>query len=200
MTTQEILQLLDEKRVLTAPAAVAWDEVQRQQNRLNKAAKRLNGPITVTLALNLLFAFTIFLLEQSHLMHGFLLMLGLMGGLIAIKYFVFVAPAKQALANAQALYNQEISQPAYQQEMQGFPQKFYNYHDLFRLYNLIAEGRASTLPEAYNLLEMQQFQETQVNLQEEANALQADIARSSRVSAVANVVTAYNTYRIHKDM
>ena len=60
MTTQEILQLLDEKRVLTAPAAVAWDEVQRQQNRLNKAAKRLNGPITVTLALNLLFAFTIF--------------------------------------------------------------------------------------------------------------------------------------------
>ena len=28
MTTQEILQLLDEKRVLTAPAAVAWDEVQ----------------------------------------------------------------------------------------------------------------------------------------------------------------------------
>ncbi len=184
MTTQEILQLLDEKRVLTAPAAVAWDEVQRQQNRLNKAAKRLNGPITVTLALNLLFAFTIFLLEQSHLMHGFLLMLGLMGGLIAIKYFVFVAPAKQALANAQALYNQEISQPAYQQGMQGFPQKFYNYHDLFRLYNLIAEGRASTLPEAYNLLEMQQFQETQVNLQEEANALQADIARSSRVSAV----------------
>ena len=89
MTTQEILQLLDEKRVLTAPAAVAWDEVQRQQNRLNKAAKRLNGPITVTLALNLLFAFTIFLLEQSHLMHGFLLMLGLMGGLIAFKYLVF---------------------------------------------------------------------------------------------------------------
>ena len=170
MTTQEILQLLDEKRVLTAPAAVAWEEVQRQQNRLNRAAKRLNGPITVTMALNLLFAFTIFLLEQSHLMNGFLLMLGLMGGLIAFKYFVFVAPAKQALANA------------------------------FRLYNLIAEGRASTLPEAYNLLEMQQFQETQVNLQEEANALQADIARSSRVSAVANVVTAYNTYRIHKDM
>ncbi len=93
----------------------------------------------------------------------------------------------------------EISQPAYQQQgMQGFPQKFYNYHDLFRLYNLIAEGRASTLPEAYNLLEMQQFHETQVNLQEEANALQADIARSSRVSAVANVVTAYNTYCIHK--
>ena len=54
MTTQEILQLLDEKRVLTAPAAVAWDEVQRQQNRLNRAAKKLNGPITVTLALNLL--------------------------------------------------------------------------------------------------------------------------------------------------
>lgn len=119
MTTQEILQLLDEKRVLTAPAAVAWDEVQRQQNRLNQAAKRLNGPITVTLALNLLFAFTIFLLEQSHLMHGFLLMLGLMGGLIAIKYFVFVAPAKQALANAQALYNQEISQPAYQPTNKG---------------------------------------------------------------------------------
>ena len=45
MTTQEILQLLDEKRVLTAPAAVAWDEVQRQQNRLNQAAKRLNGPM-----------------------------------------------------------------------------------------------------------------------------------------------------------
>ena len=97
MTTQEILQLLDEKRVLTAPAAVAWDEVQRQQNRLNRAAKRLNGPITVTMALNLLFAFTIFLLEQSHLMNGFLLMLGLMGGLIAFKYFVFVAPAKQAM-------------------------------------------------------------------------------------------------------
>ena len=119
MTTQEILQLLDEKRVLTAPAAVAWDEVQRQQNRLNKAAKRLNGPITVTLALNLLFAFTIFLLEQSHLMHGFLLMLGLMGGLIAFKYFVFVAPAKQALANAQALYNQETSQPANQPTNKG---------------------------------------------------------------------------------
>ena len=65
MTTQEILQLLDEKRVLTAPAAVAWDEVQRQQNRLNKAAKRLNGPITVTLALNLLFCFYDFSLRTK---------------------------------------------------------------------------------------------------------------------------------------
>ena len=36
------------------------------------------------------------------------------------------------------------------------------------------------LPEAYNLQEMQQFQETQVNLQEEANALQVDIARPAQ--------------------
>ena len=106
-----------------SPAAVAlgWSSAAAKPG-LNKAAKRLNGPITVTLA-SIFFAFTIFSLRTKSPDARFSTDARLMGGLIAIKYFVFVAPAKQALANAQALYNQEISQPAYQQGMQGFPQK-----------------------------------------------------------------------------
>ena len=45
-----------------------------------------------------------------------------MVGWFMIKYFVFVAPAKQA-CNAQALYNQEISQPAYPTRDARFPAK-----------------------------------------------------------------------------
>ena len=84
--------------------------------------------------------------------------------------------------------------------MVGFPRKFYNYRDINRLYYLIEEGRAHELKEAYNLLEQQQFNETQISMQNEMLNLQQDIASSSKISAVASTLTAYNTFRINSKL
>ena len=113
---------------------------------------------------------------------------------------VKLAAAKTTLANAQAALKvaqangQESITAAYVQGADGFPEKFYNYWDALRLWKLGNENRATSLQEAFNLLETQHFQEDQLSMQAEMNRLQADIATNSKI-AVASTVTAFNTRR-----
>lgn len=112
---------------------------------------------------------------------------------------VKLAAAKTTLANAQAALKvaqangQASITDDYVQGADGFPEKFYNYWDVLRLWNLVNENRATSLQEAFNLLETQHFQEDQLSMQAEMNRLQEDIATSSKITAVASTVTAFNT-------
>ena len=114
---------------------------------------------------------------------------------------VKLAAAKTTLANAQAALKvaqangQESITATYVQGADGFPEKFYNYWDALRLWKLVNENRATSLQEAFNLLETQHFQEDQLSMQAEMNRLQADIATNSKIAAVASTVTAFNTRR-----
>ncbi|TWT10370.1 hypothetical protein [Streptococcus sp. sy004] len=63
-------------------------------------------------------------------------------------------------------YQVAVNDSAYLEVKLGFPEKFYNYHDIYRLYKLIEEYRADSLKEAFNLLESQHFQENQQFYQE----------------------------------
>lgn len=100
------------------------------------------------------------------------------------------------LEEAEKNYQIAISTPGYLDGKNDFPEKFYNYHDIYRLYGLIKEYRADSLKEAFNLLETQHFQESQQAHQEQIAMLQEDMAKSAKISAAANVVTAYNTAKI----
>ena len=91
------------------------------------------------------------------------------------------------------MLRQARTNPEYQNGARDFPAKFYNYYDISRLWNIISEGRAASLIEAYNLLETQQFQQDQMAIQEDIRRLNREIAAASKVNAAASVITAYKT-------
>ncbi|WP_414734685.1 hypothetical protein [Carnobacterium divergens] len=112
----------------------------------------------------------------------------------------WVKPASQALQESKQVFSQEANNPNYVNGSNSFPEEFYNYSDVYRLWRLINEGRAETLKEAYSLLEQQYFYEDQMSIQEEIKCLQQDIASAAKVSTVATTLTAVNTARIYSKM
>ncbi|MFC3927476.1 hypothetical protein ACVR05_00845 [Streptococcus caprae] len=197
MTKEEILNLLAEKRKLTAPVAVASKNLNQAQLVYNNAKKFLQWLINSLLIWAILVLIVNVIDSWGNPMKSAIWFI-LAGGIYFARLKLKIEPAKLVLDEAQYAYNVAVNDPDYIAGAQGFPQKFYNYHDIYRLYQLISEGRAMTLPEAYNLLESQQFQETQLSIQEETRALQADIANSSRVTATASTITAFNTFMNRK--
>lgn len=111
-----------------------------------------------------------------------------------------VKPALETVRIAQTILEEELNNPDYLKGKQGFPEKFYNYTSIHRLQKLITEGRVDELKEAFNLLEQQNFQETQIALQEEMHALQKDIAASSRATAIASTITAVSSVSIARSL
>lgn len=109
-----------------------------------------------------------------------------------------VDPAYNNLVNAEQVLNEAINDPNYINESQSFPSEFYNYTDTYRLWRLIDEGRASSLQDAYNLLEKQHFYEHQLSIQEEIRSLQQDPAAVARATATAATMTAYNTAKMNQ--
>lgn len=86
-----------------------------------------------------------------------------------------------------------MNDPIYQNGRKGFPEKFYNYWDALRLWNLVNENRARDLQDAFNILENQHFQESQMQIQAEIKSLQEDIAASSHRAAVNSGIAAAST-------
>lgn len=188
MTREEILQYLQEKRELTAPVAVTLKNLREKQSKLTKAKQFLGKTIITMFVLTVLILIT----GSGRGLDRFIFLaigIVLLGG----RQLFLIQPAEEEVAQAQKLHNIEINQPEYINGKKGFPEKFYNYSDTYRLYKLVEEGRALTLQEAYNLLETQQFQENQLSIQEETRALQHDIASSARVAAIGSVISAFNT-------
>ena len=210
MTREEMLNYLADKRRLTAPVADAWRELSRARTRVNSEKKGYRRWLVGSVIFwGYLWIFTFVALysilvgqpisEDEPLSFIYFMLFMLVLSIVIVRYIRHkrnkYRQAEKVLERAETVYSDEVNNPDYIAGKNGFPEKFYNYRDTYRLWKLISEGRALTLQEAYNLLETQQFQENQLSIQEEMKAMQADIASSSRVSAAANVATAYNSFK-----
>ncbi|MDY3023811.1 hypothetical protein ACEF17_09395 [Streptococcus hyovaginalis] len=187
MTKNEILNYLSEKRQILAPSALAWDNLENTKKKTSQINSGMTWLIWFTVAG---FVFQIFRETTSFGFWWYLFLLA-----VIAKVLVWMFIARKQVQEAESIYRQELNTEEYRAGMAGFPEKFYNYGDVYRLYNLISEDRADTLKEAYNLLETQQFQETQLSMQQESLALQEDISRSSRAAAVSASIAAVNSFR-----
>lgn len=205
MDKKEILDCLSEKKRLTAPVATAENNVRAAESNYEKACKKQKWGIIISivfLILYILFFLSgdrgLFSLNEHHVLQagglgGIILFGGILFLLLYVKSLLYTTPAEKKLVEAQNILRQEKNKPDYINGSKNFPAKFYNYSDLFRLWNIINEGRAESLKEAYNLLETQQFQQDQMAIQEDIRRLQQETATSSKINAAASVVTAYNT-------
>lgn len=191
MTKQEILDYLLEKRQLVAPLAVAQQEKQKREESLASVKSLYNFLAYASLGLFILFVLVDFGTTSMRPTFFFFLIFIALG----VKYFYAIPKKKREIAEVQAVCDAEASTQAYIEGAKGFPNKFYNYTDIYRLYKLIEEGRADELKEAFNLLETQQYQETNLSMQEEMVALQADVAKSARTAAFAATVGAISSRR-----
>lgn len=205
MSKEEILDDLSEKKRLTAPVATAENNVRAAERNYEKACKKWKWGIIILIVLLILwipyflssdrrlFYFNEYHTFQIGGLGGIILFGGILLLLLYVKSLRYTKPAENKLAEAQNILKQEKNNPDYINGSKNFPAKFYNYSDLFRLWNFINEERAESLKEAYNLLETQQFHEDQMAIQEDIRRLQQETATSSKVTAAASVVTAYNT-------
>ncbi|OUN33937.1 hypothetical protein [Lachnoclostridium sp. An76] len=209
MNKQEILNYLAEKKRITAPVAIAEDNANKAERNYEKATKKWKAGIIV---LGVCFAFWfvcgLLIVHDTNLFYldrngspqigglgGSLLFGALLAIVLYMKQNRYVKPADHKLAEALSALEQAKSNPAYQNGAKDFPAKFYNYYDIYHLWNFINEGRADSLKEAYNLLETHQFQQDQMAIQEEIRRLQQDTATASTVTAAASVVNAVNSFR-----
>lgn len=185
MTKLEVMQMLEEKRKIVAPVDLAEQNFNQARNTYHYRKEKFKMPLIIFGVLGLLSA-----------SGGGGVVLPIIVAIVAVaKHFLFVKPAEEAMLSAQTLYNEEASNPDYIKGQEGFPAQFYNYTALYRLHKLLQENRADDLKEAFNLLENQQYNESQLSLQEEMRALQQDTASSAKVAAIASSITAFNTWR-----
>lgn len=205
MSKKEILDYLSEKKKLTALVATAENNVRAAERNYEKACKKWKWGINISIFFLILFILyflsgdhRLFFFNEQHVFQagglgGIILFGGILLLLLYVKGLLYTNPAQNKLAEAQNILKQEKNKPDYINGSKNFPAKFYNYSDLFRLWKIINEERAESLKEAYNLLEMQQFQQDQMAIQEDIRRLQQETATASKVNAAASVVTAYNT-------
>lgn len=205
MDKKEMLDYLSEKKQLTAPVATAENNVRAAEAGYEKARKKWKWGINILIVLVVLFIWyfltgdrRLFYFDENHTFQagglgGIILFGGILLLLLYVKSRRYTNPAKGKLAEAQNILQQGKNKPDYRNGLKNFPEKFYNYSALVCLWKIINEERAESLKEAYNLLEMQQFQEDQMAIQEDIRRLQQETATASKVNAAASVVTAYNT-------
>lgn len=214
MNKKELLDYLSEKIRITAPVASAQENVNQAEWNYDKACRKYKWGIIITAVFAA--AYLIFLVInendtrlfyinevgvlQAGGLGGILLFGGICIFLICWRQTRHIKPAEAWLDQANYILQQEINNPAYRAAAKNFPEKFYNYYDTCYLRNIINEERAENLKEAYNLLEMQKYQQNQIEIQEDIRRMQQQIAASSqaaakasKVTAAASVITAYNT-------
>lgn len=214
MNKQEILDYLLKKRQLTAPVSIAQRNLSIAESALNTVKKKWRGVIITIIILIIFMSFYANFLQNNYgnqinvlgqpVANPYYLQiiaLKIVGYLlIALVIFLFVwkkkkivNPASQQLDEAHHQLQEELNSPDYISGSKEFPAKFYNYADVYRLYMLISEGRASTLQEAYTLLETQHFQEDQNYLAQQTLAAAKDAAGAANMAAMAGVYTAFNS-------
>lgn len=195
MNKVELLNVIDRKREATR-------EVTRLERALNialatekQAKKQWNKRIGVLVFLT--FISMVELATPSEFLNSLKWTL-IFGGIAAALIYAKITKIKESKAEVINLKNHlkdEMSRPEYLEGVKNFPTKFYDYYSLDRLYHLVNEERATTLQEAFNLLETQLHIEYQNNLAERNLATAEATERSARIAAVSSVVTAFNTSR-----
>lgn len=202
MEKEEILNYLAEKNILTKPVDNARHYLDSMQERYDNAMDRFKYPIYFFGGLCIVPICNTFFFNNGTLFDNFMFLV-IMLFFVAVFYglrVLFAKPSKAAYEEAYSIFVRESNRPEYIAGKEGFPAKFYNYNDTYKLYFLIKEGRAFTLPEAYNLLEVQKFHNSHLQIQEQIRDYHQDIANSARVTAASSVATAYNTHNINKQL
>jgi hypothetical protein len=197
MDRNELLNYLDQKRMETAGVAQAQQTLSDDKNRLENAKRKWRKTI---IFLWILVGISVFGYNPSDpsSLEGILFWAILPAGLMIFKYFKYIKPLNEQITKDQAKLNEELNNPVYQNGKNGFPEKFYNYGDVYLLWKLVSENRATTLQEAFNLLETQQYRANQMAIQEQIKAIQEDTARSAKIAAVASTVSVVNSARPRK--
>lgn len=210
MNKRELLDYLAEKKRITAPVAAAEEQADKAQQAYTTAVKKWRVIIVILLILAVAYLWFcttgdlrfFYFDESGTIQAGGIGGLVLFGGIAALllyrKITHYVKPAEAKLAEANRVLQQARNNPDYKNGAADFPAKFYNYYDIYHLWNFVNEGRAESLKEAYNLLETHQFQEDQMAIQEEIRRLQQETASASKVTAAASVVNAVNSFRKKK--
>lgn len=206
MNKQEILTFLSEKKRITAPVAAAEDKANKAEQKYQKALKKWKPGISALLVLLAIWLIGLFIGGDTNLFYidhngspqvggigGTLLFGGLLALVLYMKQTRYVKPAELEREEAFKNLQQAKSNPDYKNGAKEFPQKFYNYYDIHSLWNIINEGSAETLKEAYHLLETHHFQQNQIAIQEDIRRLQHEIATTSKANVAASAITAYNT-------
>lgn len=188
MDKNESIAYLQDRKILTARVATAENRLSQAQANLEYAKRKWRKTIIGFIAFLALALFNGGV--QGDDIIGFFLFAAVPAFLIYRKITHWIQPAQHELDEATASLTQERNDPNYLKGMQGFPEKFYNYADVYRLHKLMTENRADTLKEAYTLLESQHFYEDQLSVQEEIRSLQADTAASAKTAAVASSIAA----------
>lgn len=165
MDRNELLNYLDQKRMETAGVAQAQQTLSDDKNRLENAKRKWRKTI---IFLWILVGISFFGYNPSdpNSLGSILFGAILPAGLMIFKYFKYIKPLNEQIAKDQVKLNEELNNPVYQNGKNGFPEKFYNYGDVYLLWKLVSENRATTLQEAFNLLETQQYRANQMAIQE----------------------------------
>ncbi|MFD1422118.1 hypothetical protein [Lactiplantibacillus songbeiensis] len=192
MSKEDILKFLGTKRALTADvqdARHARYVAETNYEQLRKQAKH-----RLIWAIVGIFILPIVVVAISPILSAVVFW----GGIAGTIYLAYVQhgqkrQASDLIEQANQQINAAMAVPAYVQGMQDFPQKFYSYWTIDRLMHLISENRATTLQEAFNVAETQDFQNDQLSMQQENLAVAKSTNSAANISAVANVFTAFNT-------
>lgn len=197
MTKEEILTYLFAKRDLTAGVQDARHDAYEAKQAFEAKTKSLKRQtIGIVIGLMILLPFTtasVFKIAGGFI--GEIAAFACWGGMVyaIILYFQKKKAAAQVVEQANEKITQAMSEQAYIDGKADFPDKFYSFWTIDRLIHLINENRATSLQEAFNVAETQDFQNDQLSLQQENLAVSQSTNKMSAISAAANVFTAFNT-------
>lgn len=185
MNKEELLNSLTRKRQVTKKATQLEKSLSKSLVVKQQAKKQWNALIIV-LTLVGIYVGGLEGYDLGMIILGIAVVLGI------LKYRKMKKSSKK-VENLEKQLDLEMSKSEYLSEAQNFPIKFYDSYSINRLYQLIKEERATTLQEAFNLLENQLNAEYQVNLAEQNLASVQATERSARVTAVSSTISAFNT-------
>lgn len=190
MSKEEILNYLEQKKALTVDVQNARHDLYvANQNSLTakkKAKKRLIWSLVVI--------FIVLSMDTGSTVKVMLALacLALLGWVVT-KWVQQGNLVKRQINTANQKIVDAKNQSAYINGMKDFPEKFYSYWTIDRLMHLIQENRATTLQDAFNVAEAQDFQNDQISLQQKNLAVAQSTNSMSKISAAANAFTAFNT-------
>jgi len=189
MNKEQILDYLSNKQALTADVQDARHEIYVAKQEYEGVKAKFKKPRIWMIVIGVL------MLSGVTSTAG-LILIPIWAAVFGFFYYRQLQQRKPAQAKIELAEQRLVEaqqQPAYLAGMNDFPQKFYSYWVIDRLKHLVQENRAATLQEAFNVAENQDFQNDQLSLQQENLAVAKSTNSMSKISAAANVFTAYNT-------
>lgn len=202
MNKQETLNYLQERKTILAPVYEVESIYSGKEYKLDKRTDSI-GQMTAYIIIAGLGAIllNIIMLFSGVITYSFIILgLVLLGVGIVFNFgchLLFCSKLENEVNGLKARYQELTSTRLYREKLAGFPQEFYNYIAVYKLFRLIDENRALTLQEAYNTLERQNFYEDQAAHNYMMAEYQKDIANYTQLAAINSEINADNSRRIY---